>query len=410
MKIAKQLWMRFYCRLTQMFVLVMSGGLICSFYTPAYGMWVGQSQINPFVQVGGTYESNIYQTYTDEESDFITVISPGIHFQYPTAEDAQMKFSADYRADIKMYGNDGDSTIDPDGELNTVDHRLGADLFFNLASGVELAAGYAFDATSKAPSAPGDTRDPYKEHNLSGSMAYTYADTYKIEFGYDGMFRSFDDSENSTDDISQNAFQLIGFYNISSIFSVLVGGDYAMITRESPFFDSNELKGYGGFKYEITGKTTGQLKLGIVNRQFDTDTIDDPSDFYIEGMIESQYAEGSELNVRLFREYYDTSVTEETVENGLYYISSGIEGNLRHALPMLPNLSLLANVSYSKDVYEEDTSDREDSLWEFGGGIDYKFYKYITLGADYSRLSADSNIDENDYTDNLFTFNVRGIL
>ncbi len=379
-------------------------------YVPANGMWVGQSQVNPFIQIEGTYESNIFQTYTDEESDFVTVISPGIHFQYPTAEDAEMKFSADYRADIKMYGNDGDSTIDPDGELNTIEHRLGADLFFDLASGVELAAGYAFNITSVAPSAPGDKRDPYKEHDLSGSVAYTYADTYKVEFAYDGMFRSFDDTENTEDDITQHDAQVIGFYKLSPMFSVLAGGNYATIDRELPFFDSDELKGYGGFEYEITGKTTGRLKLGMVTRQFDTELIDDPTDFYADGVISSEYAEGSVMNFRLFREYHDTSATEQTSENGVYYISSGIESDIRHAMPMLPNLSLLANVAYSKDMYDEDVNNREDSAWEIGAGFDYKFYKYITLGAGYRYISADSNIDENDYTNSLATIRLRGIL
>lgn len=386
---------------------------------PVYGMWVGQSQLNPFVQVEGIFESNIYQTYTDEESDFITVISPGIHFQYPTAEDAEMKFSADYRADIRMYGNDGDAKIDPDGELNTVDHRLGADLLFDLASGVELAAGYVFNATSDTPSAPGDERDPYKEHDLSGSVAYKYADTYKVEFAYDGMFRAFDDSEDSKDDITQNDFQLIGFYNLSPILALLVGGNYAMITREDPFIDSDEWKAYGGLEVDVTGKTTGRLKVGMVGRQFDSelDAIEDPTDFYVDGVIESEYVEGSFLNVRLFRKYYDTSITEETAANGLYYIRNGIRGDIRHVLPSLPNLSLLANVGYSKDTYQrplnldlENVSDREDTNWEFGAGLEYKFYKYLSLGAGYQYISADSTIDENDYTDNLATIRLKGIL
>jgi len=399
-----------HCQLfARMLAAVITCGVMFAVF-PAYGMWVGQSQLNPFVQVEGIFESNIYQTATDEEGDFITVISPGIHFQYPTAEDAPMTFSADYRADIRMYGNDGDSKIDPDGELNTIDQRLGADLFFDLASGVELAAGYAFNATSVAPSAPGDKRDPYKEHDLSGSVAYKYADIYKIEFAYDGMFRAFDESEDSEDDITQNDLQLIGFYNLSPILAVLVGGNYAMITREAPFFDSDEWKAYGGFEVDVTGKTTGRLKLGMVGRQFDTDLVDDPTDFYVDGVLESEYAEGSFAHFRLFREYYDTSVTEETAENGLYYISSGLSGDIHHVLPTLPNLALLANVSYSKDVYEEDVNDREDTIWEFGGGVDFKFYKYISLGAGYQYISADSNIDENDYTDNLATVSIKGIL
>ncbi len=390
-----------------------AGMAMCSViwgYSPAEAMWVGQSQINPFVQVEGQYESNIFQTYSDEESDFVTIISPGVHVEYPTAEGAKMKLTADYRADIRLYGNDGDSEIDPDGELNTVDHRLGANLLFGMASGIEVEAGYALNLTSVAPSSKGDKRDPYTEHDLSASIAYRFVDIYKIELGYNGMFRGFDDAEDEVDDITDHGVSLIGLYQLSPMLAVLVGGDYGTIDRKAPFVDSKQYKAYGGFEYDVTGQTTGRLKLGLVGRKFDSDTLDDPSDFYAEGVLESKYMERSSLTVRLFREYHDTSITEETAENGVYYMSTGVEGKLSHSVASLPNLSLLAHASFSKDTYPNDADDRDDSTFEVGAGFDYSLYKFITLGAGYTYISADSNINENDYDDQLASVRIRGLL
>ena len=77
---------------------------------------------------------------------------------------------------------------------------------------------------------------------------------------------------------------------------------------------------------------------------------------------------------------------------------------------MLPNLALLANLGFWTDSYEEDINEREDSGWEIGCGVDYKFYKYVSLGAGYRYVSVDSNINENDYSDNLASVNIKGIL
>ena len=54
-------------------------GLIGLMAQPGQALWIGQSQVNPFLEVRGDYETNIFQVEKDEDSDFITVISPGVH-------------------------------------------------------------------------------------------------------------------------------------------------------------------------------------------------------------------------------------------------------------------------------------------------------------------------------------------
>jgi hypothetical protein len=321
-----------------------------------------------------------------------------------------VKAVADYRADIKLYGNDGDGTIDPDGQLNTIDHRLGGHVIFDLASGWLGKAGYVFDITSTPPDYRGDTRNDYKQHSLEGIIAYRFADRYKIEFDYDGRFRSFDDSQFEVDDINSHVMELAGFYQIQPKLSALVGGSYGSFDRKEPFYDSKEYRGYGGLEYEVTEKTTGYVKVGVANRQFDTDLIDDATDVYLDGHVSSDYQERTQWTLSLFRHYNDTAVSDQTAQNGAYYISTGFGGNVRHSLATLPNMSFLAGVTLSRDTFPDDPDDREDNLVDAEVGFDYEFYKYLSLGASYNYKTRDSNIDVRNYTDHIAMMKIRGLI
>ena len=63
-----------------------------------------------------------------------------------------------------------------------------------------------------------------------------------------------------------------------------------------------------------------------------------------------------------------------------------------------------------QEVVLDDVDDRDDSTFEVGAGFDYSLYKFITLGAGYTYISADSNINENDYDDQLASVRIRGLL
>ncbi|PID58635.1 hypothetical protein CSB45_03570 [candidate division KSB3 bacterium] len=378
--------------------------------SPAYALWVGQSQINPFLELKGSYESNIYRVNEDTDSDTIITLSPGVHIEYPTGQGSSIKAVADYRADITVYGHHGDETIDPDEQLNTIDHRLGGYVTFNLPSGLLGKAGYVFTVSSIAPDYKGDTRNDYKQHTLEGVIGYRFADRYKIEFDYTGRFQNFDESEFSADDIHSNTMDLLGFYQIRPKLSTLLGGAYALFDRQDPFIDSEEYRAYGGFEYELSEKTEGLLKVGVASRQFDSDALDDVTDLFLDGHLRSEYLERTQWTLNLFRHYHDTALSDLTVENGIYYISTGFGGSVKHSLATLPNMSFVAELTLSKDSYPDDPDDREDNFIDANVGLNYKFYKYLSLGAAYNYINRDSNIDVRNYTNHLAMMRIRGLI
>jgi Putative beta-barrel porin 2 len=83
--------------------------LLTLIVTPAYGQ-VGQEPtrltLTPSLSLGERYDDNIFETPTNKQHDFITVLSPGIRVQYlPTAPTLGTQFDFNYRANIEFFAD-----------------------------------------------------------------------------------------------------------------------------------------------------------------------------------------------------------------------------------------------------------------------------------------------------------------
>jgi hypothetical protein len=400
--ILKYIWL-------QIFWLII--GLVCFFSIPAQALWFGQSQVNPFLEVQEVYETNVFQTSEDAERDAETVISPGLHLEFPTAKDSSYRFLANYRANIKLYGNNGDATLDPDEELNTVEHRVDGQVQFNLASGFKLAAGDIFNLTSVPPDFPGDTREKYTQHDVFAQVAYAFVNRYELQVRYDGTFKRFKAASNAPDDLTAHRGEVTFFYRLFNSMSVLGGGGYATINRQEPSFsDSKEYRGFGGVRLEMTDRLTGTVKVGVLSKKFTSASFTDTTEAYVSGDVVADVAETTRVTLKAQRTIAETSLAADSTTNGAYYVVTGLQAVVTHTLAAVPNLSLSGSGSYQHETYPEDVNNRRDNRLEVGVGAEYKLLKYLVIGANYTYLSNDSTLDANDYTDNILMLKVRAIL
>jgi hypothetical protein len=114
--------------------------------TAAYGQDLGQQlvlppslgqepsqrlTITPSLSLGERYDDNIFETRTDKQDDFITVLAPGIRVQYlPTAPTLGTLFDLDYRAAIEFFADHSSQ--------NNVNHRLSLTLASPLAPSLDV--------------------------------------------------------------------------------------------------------------------------------------------------------------------------------------------------------------------------------------------------------------------------------
>ena len=383
--------------------------LVCVLSVSSQAIWLGQSQVNPFLEVQGTYDSNIFRVSDDDEnkeSDYIIVVSPGIHAEFPTVQDSQFRLLANYRANLKYYGNHGDDTIDPDEELNTMEHRMDAQAKLNLASGFSLQAGYELNLISVPPDFPGDTRNKYAEHGPMAKVGYIFIDRYEVQIGYDGTFRRYDDEDLQDDDLTSHQIDGTFFYRLFPSLSLLGGGGYGTIDRqEGQFFsDSTEYRGFGGVRFDASSRLTGILKAGIVSKNFDTEGFEDRTDAFVSGELISEFTEDTRLSVKIYRDIYEGSMSDES---GAYYVLTGLNASVKHTLAMLPNLSFSGSLKVDQETYPEDQDDRKDNNFEIGVGAEYKFFKYLIAGAKYLHSQTDSSLNEYDYGDDMATVSIQ---
>ena len=101
--------------------------------TAAYGQEPSQRlTLTPSLSLGERYDDNIFETQTDKQHDFITVLSPGIRAQYlPTAPTLGTQFDFDYRADIEFFADHSSQ--------NNVGHRLSLTLASPLAPSLDVS-------------------------------------------------------------------------------------------------------------------------------------------------------------------------------------------------------------------------------------------------------------------------------
>jgi hypothetical protein len=103
--------------------------------TAAYGQ-EGQEPtrltLTPSLSLGERYDDNIFETQTNKQHDFITVLSPGIRVQYlPTAPTLGTQLDFDYRAAIEFYADHSSQ--------NNVGHLLSLTLASPLAPSLQVS-------------------------------------------------------------------------------------------------------------------------------------------------------------------------------------------------------------------------------------------------------------------------------
>src|SRR6266404_3162341 len=100
--------------------------------TATYGQESSQRlTLTPSLSLGERYDDNIFETRTNKQHDFITVLSPGIRAQYlTTAPAVGTQFDFDYRANFEFFADHSSE--------NNVGHRLSLTLESPLAPSLDV--------------------------------------------------------------------------------------------------------------------------------------------------------------------------------------------------------------------------------------------------------------------------------
>ena len=384
--------------------------------------------IHPFITLTEEYSNNIFNTNNDKESDFITVISPGLWLSVPRVKEELLDFDTSsmtpggldlyldtgkdfkryqtylfYSPEIYLYSQNS-------GE-NFTAHKAEGMLQYNFRGGltVEFVDQYRYDMDTRGS---GTSTEQNKYENNFFTVRTSYDVTPKLEFrvDYSNFIVDYTASRNNYRDRSDDSYSAYVFWKFWPKTSFLAQYEHISVSYDdSSQNDSDVDRVYGGFQWNMTAKSKGRIKLGAESRDYDSSAFSDSDEFIIEMNIDYTFSPKTSLGLRAFRHSEESDII-------------GLESIMHHRVKTVVTykpanrVTCYLDLAYSERDYDGDltyngvTKERDDTTYTITPSIEYRFRKWLTVKAKYYWIDRDSNFSDFDYTSNIFQVSITGML
>ena len=348
----------------------------------------------PAVDLTVESNSNIYNTKEDEIDDIITRLAPSFTFQ---GDFGKTQASATYGAEQGFYGEDKYDDY--------IDQRIDADVSYEINARQEVSGnvGYndAHDArgagTVEGSAAPAVVPDEYEE--ITGGVNYVYgADsaTGNIEVFADSYQKRYSNNKDLTLDRDHNKI------NYGAILSLTASPDaefileakqtditYSENTPTATAREGYEQRMFAGMRWDITGATTGEIKIGRSTRFFDDKDIS--SNMRVAWEADLTWEPVTYSTVVLS----SSQSSNETNDAGSYIANTYSSASWDHEFSTYYTAGISASIN--SDTYVDDAAGREDDSVTYGINGTYSPMTWMDVTLDYSRTDKTSNISDYEY-------------
>jgi len=435
--------------------------------------------LHAFLSANETYTTNLYKTDRDPEDCWATIVTPGIWATFPS----NMKRSVEivtqnaspgglaielfkpsffqrfqayflYSPQLEMYhGQSHKAYQDPDlgggiiededvaqaddeirdytgqDSVDRLTHRFDAMLHYHSGNRLSVRAidqyKISYDAFSERAYI---TDDKYKSNmfNIAGTLDLT--EKFQLRLDYSNFCLDYEDDFNQDTDRMDNSYAAYVFFRMTSKTSIFLEYDFADIGYDSSTKDSHEHRYFAGIRWEMTGKSSGQIKGGLGRKKTtDSPMIDIDTDVEISDISENNWMAAIQIDHNLtsktnltFNAYrrYD-EVLEHRYDYGIFedfyadYALAHFAG-LKFSWNVISNLHLNLDSSLFYDKFinshridrEGIQADREDWEFAFSPSATIQLFDHFSINGAYIYTDHDSNYPQHDYFDH--TFFVRG--
>jgi hypothetical protein len=337
---------------------------------------------------------NIYSEATDEKSSTINRLTPSMAFN---GDFGKTTFNLFYVAELGSYSFESDDDY--------LDQLLAVDASFELSARhqFEFDAGYLSEHDARGSVAGAESVDAAKpdEYILTtASLDYL--------FGSDGAFANVDayaktfhkryvnnKLTTSSREYDKITYGVLLSLKASSAAEALFEARQAEITYEDGAIgnDSSEQHLLMGLRWDITGATSGELKVGRIARSFDARTKKSSANLSWEGNLTWQPLMYSTVVVTTGQ------FTEESNGTGNYIAASTTSVSWNHEFSRFISAGISANSG--EDDYVK--ADRDDINSGFGINMTYSPFTRVDVGLSASKSLRNSNVDGLDKETNLIS-------
>ncbi|MBU2965219.1 outer membrane beta-barrel protein [Amphritea sp. 2_MG-2023] len=367
----------------------------------------GPVSIIPTVNVQTSYDDNIFSSNSSEVDSLITSINPRLEV---IAEDGFNAYKVTYSIDHGMYKSSSDD--------NYTDHNLGLDghLEFDARNTLDLNTSYTKNheergtGITETGNIGANVDAPLEYDTASVSFAYTYgAQDAAGKLVFAGRyadkeyqnFRSITESRDSETTTFSGTF----YYQVQPKTSLLFevrNQDLNYKNDLTNSLDSETRRYYVGATWEGSAKTTGTIKLGQVEKDFDSSARDDFSGTSWEVTIDWEPRTYSAF--KLSTSQYE----KESSGAGDFIDSKTVRLTWTHNWD--DQLKTALSTGYTNDDYKGTNGGREDDITDASINLTYDMRRWLSLGVGYSHLNTDSNVANIPYDRNIYFVSVTGSL
>lgn len=358
------------------------------------GIALGPIVAYPGVGLDIIHDDNVFTTSSNEKSSWISVLKPALLLE---AKSRDQVYSLSYKGAIGFY----DST--PADDYDDHQFTAEADMQISSRSALRLSADYQVGHDSRGSNDRPISDDPDKWHASSIAGVYAYGSEGakgKIELEGEYTEKRYDNNRTFTrafdrDDTTGGA---TFYWRVMPKTNLLFQAKTTDIDYNlGASTQDNENYWYmAGVTWEATAKTSGTVKVGYTEKDFDSSTRDDQDGIGWQAAIQWKPLERSTVDVGFSRGFNESTGVGDTTETTDYNLGWSHEWSSRTSTGI--------NLSYVEDEFKGGST-REDETFGLSLNANYQFRRWLGVNAVYNYTDRDSNTANQDFDRNQFMVN-----
>lgn len=358
-------------------------------YNTQGNLQLGPLRLHPLFAISEIYDSNIFDTPDNEESDLITMYSPGINLFLPI-RGMKSEFSASYLANFLEYRENS--------EQGRMDQYVEGSWKTILPRGLGITLHDRFEDTEIPP-----TFDYiYGVLNQRTSRRSNYFNTtvtlpdyfarFDSELSYSNNDHQYDAFKNSSYNEQKIGTRLT--YKLLTKLDTLTELNFGKTNYDTNVIsDSVFYESLVGVQWKETAKTTGIFKVGYRARDYDEEEFE-PFDgvvFSLESKTQLDALTNFSILLRRSQEETFQPATKGFYDLNSLYItfSRKLTGKIEASLANYYQV-----IDYP--AMQGETSDTEYFTWGVRPSIDYKIQKWLFAKLSYWYEDRDSSSDDSE--------------
>jgi hypothetical protein len=344
-------------------------------------------EIDPYVFVTQTWDSNIYYEPEDEKDDFVTTVSPGVACRWPWRAGRYL-LKLGYVADIiNFWEYTAESRVDHTAQIS-------AQFDFNHGARLELMDRFR---RTKDPADSENTQDYQRNRNIASAEISVEREKFDFGLKYTNIRDYYDDLEYLNKWI--HIFSPRIYYRLLAKASLLAQYDYGLVRYDHPGDPHSNAEYHQpmlGLTGKLSQKLTGTIKAGYQWRYYSDKEKKDFTGWVVRADLRYDYS--SRTSFGLFGE---RSVNESSYQNQSYYSLFRVGADVQQELGRRLILSLSG--WYQLNKYPEETAQgtktdkRKDNLWAGFADLRYQVLEWLSADLIYAYRKRDSDFPVFDY-------------